>query len=122
MVDINQGWNVNQAIAIGREMRQYGLFWLEDPTHHQDYEGLARIADALDTPIAAGEYHYGVAPFRHMLERRSIDIVMVDLLRVGGLTQWMKVGAHGGGLQSTGGEPPGAGGAGTRRGGRPPTG
>ena len=93
MVDINQGWNVNQAIAIGREMRQYGLFWLEDPTHHQDYEGLARIADALDTPIAAGEYHYGVAPFRHMLERRSVDIVMVDLLRVGGLTQWMKV-AH----------------------------
>ena len=28
-----------------------------------------------------------------MLEQRSIDIVMVDLMRVGGLTQWMKV-AH----------------------------
>ena len=93
MVDINQGWNVNQAITMGREMASYNLFWLEDPTHHQDYEGLARIADALDTPIAAGEYHYGIAPFRHMLERRSVDIVMVDLLRVGGLTQWMKV-AH----------------------------
>jgi L-alanine-DL-glutamate epimerase-like enolase superfamily enzyme len=26
-----------------------------------------------------------------MLEARSIDIVMIDLLRVGGITQWMKV-------------------------------
>ena len=30
-------------------------------------------------------------PFRHLLEARSIDIVMIDLLRVGGITQWMKV-------------------------------
>jgi L-alanine-DL-glutamate epimerase-like enolase superfamily enzyme len=45
----------------------------------------------LTTPIAAGEYHYGIVPFRHMLEHRSIDIVMIDLLRVGGITQWRKV-------------------------------
>ncbi|MDP6420167.1 MAG: mandelate racemase/muconate lactonizing enzyme family protein [SAR202 cluster bacterium] len=93
MVDINQGWNVNQAISIGREMTNYNLFWLEDPVHHQDYSGMARIADALDTPIASGEYHYGIVPFRHMLEHRSIDIVMADLLRAGGLTGWMKI-AH----------------------------
>ena len=93
MVDINQGWDVNQAIAIGRKMVDYNLFWLEDPVNFQDYEGLAIIADALDTPIAAGEYHYGIAPFRYLLEHRSIDIVMIDLLRAGGLTQWMKI-AH----------------------------
>ena len=93
MVDINQGWDVNRAIAAGRGMAEHGVHWLEDPTHFQDYAGLARIADALDTPIAAGEYAYGIEPFRHMLEARSIDIVMVDLLRVGGITQWMKV-AH----------------------------
>ena len=93
MVDINQGWDVNTAIAAGKEIAEQNLFWLEDPVNHQDYDGLARIADALDTPIAAGEYHYGIMPFRHMLEHRSIDIVMVDLLRAGGLTQWIKV-AH----------------------------
>ena len=93
MVDINQGWDVNQSITLGRQLEEYNLFWLEDPTDHQDYPGLARIAAALTTPLAAGEYHYGIAPFRHMLERRSIDIVMIDLLRAGGLTQWMKA-AH----------------------------
>ena len=91
MCDINQLWTVNQAIDIGRRVEPYHLFWLEDVVAHDDYQGLARVADALTTPIAAGEYHYGIRPFRHMLEARSIDIVMIDLLRVGGITQWMKV-------------------------------
>jgi L-alanine-DL-glutamate epimerase-like enolase superfamily enzyme len=91
MCDINQLWSVNHAIEVGRRIEPYHLFWLEDPVAHDDYSGLARIADALTTPIAAGEYHYGIVPFRHMLEARSIDIVMIDVLRVGGITQWMKV-------------------------------
>jgi L-alanine-DL-glutamate epimerase-like enolase superfamily enzyme len=91
MCDINQLWSVNQAIEVGRRIEPYHLFWLEDPTAHDDYPGLARIADALIAPIAAGEYHYGIVPFRHLLEARSIDVVMIDLLRVGGITQWMKV-------------------------------
>ena len=93
MVDINQGWDVNQSISIGRALEQFNLYWLEDPTHHLDYNGLARIAAALDTPLAAGEYVYGLAPFAHLIERQSIDIVMVDLLRAGGLTPFMKA-AH----------------------------
>ena len=91
MCDINQLWSVHQAIDVGTRIADYHLFWLEDPTAHDDYRGLARIADALVTPIAAGEYHYGIVPFRHLLEARSIDIVMIDLLRAGGITQWMKI-------------------------------
>lgn len=91
MCDINQLWDVNQAIDIGRRVEEYHLSWLEDVVAHDDYQGLARVADALTTPICAGEYHYGIRPFRHMLEARSIDIVMIDLLRAGGITQWMKI-------------------------------
>jgi L-alanine-DL-glutamate epimerase-like enolase superfamily enzyme len=91
MCDINQLWSVHHAIDVGNRIENYHLFWLEDPTAHDDYPGLARIADTLVTPIAAGEYHYGIAPFRHLLEARSVDIAMIDLLRVGGITQWMKV-------------------------------
>jgi L-alanine-DL-glutamate epimerase-like enolase superfamily enzyme len=91
MCDINQLWSVHHAIDVGNRIADYHLFWLEDPTAHDDYAGLARIADALVTPIAAGEYHYGIVPFRHLLEARSIDIVMIDLLRAGGITQWMKI-------------------------------
>jgi L-talarate/galactarate dehydratase len=91
MCDINQLWSVQHAIDVGDRIAQYHLFWLEDPVAHDDFAGLARVADALVAPIAAGEYHYGIVPFRHLLEARSVDIVMIDLLRVGGITQWMKV-------------------------------
>jgi L-alanine-DL-glutamate epimerase-like enolase superfamily enzyme len=93
MCDINQLWSVHHAIDVGRRLEDAGLhlYWLEDPTAHDDYPGLARIADALSTPVAAGEYVYGIVPFRHLLEHRSIDIVMIDLLRAGGITHWMKI-------------------------------
>jgi L-alanine-DL-glutamate epimerase-like enolase superfamily enzyme len=91
MCDINQRWDVRQAISIGRRVEEYHLFWLEDVTAHDDYPGLARVAEALDTPVAGGEYVYGIVPFRHMLEARSVDIVMVDMLRAGGLTGWIKI-------------------------------
>src|SRR5690606_17599222 len=91
MCDINQGWSVRDAISIGRQIEPYHLYWLEDVVAHDDYAGMASVAAALDTPIAAGEYVYGSVPFRHMLEARSLDIVMIDVLRAGGISQWMKI-------------------------------
>jgi L-talarate/galactarate dehydratase len=91
MCDINQRWDVRQAISIGQRVEQYGLFWLEDVVAHDDYPGLAAVARSLNTPIAAGEYVYGPVPFRHMLEARSVDIVMIDVLRAGGISGWLKI-------------------------------
>ena len=91
MCDINQRWTVPEAISIGERLEPYRLHWLEDVTARDDYAGLAKVAAKLTTPIAGGEYVWGIAPFRHMLEARSVDYVMIDLVRVGGITQWMKV-------------------------------
>jgi len=91
MCDINQRWRPEQAIDIGHRAEDVGLFWLEDVTAHDDYQGLARVTAALKTPIAGGEYAWGIKPFRQMLEARSVDIVMVDILRAGGVTPWMKI-------------------------------
>ena len=91
MCDINQRWSLHQAIDIGRRLEDVHLYWLEDVTAHDDFAGLARVTDALATPVAGGEYVYGIVPFRHMLEARSVDVVMIDLLRVGGIANWLKV-------------------------------
>jgi L-alanine-DL-glutamate epimerase-like enolase superfamily enzyme len=93
MCDINQRWDVSQAIAIGSRIEEYHLYWLEDVVAHDDYAGLSRVATALATPLAGGEYLYGMQPFRHMLEARSVDIVMIDVLRAGGITPWLKIAA-----------------------------
>ena len=91
MCDINQRWDVRQAISIGKRIEKYHLFWLEDVTTADDYQGLARVTAALDTPVAGGEYVYGSAPFRQMLEARSVDIVMIDLMRSCGITGFLKI-------------------------------
>ena len=93
MCDINQRWRPEQAIDIGRRVEDagVGLFWLEDVTTADDYAGLARVADALRTPVAGGEYLWGIVPFCHMMEQRSVDIPMIDQVRCGGITQWLKI-------------------------------
>ena len=40
---------------------------------------------------AANTYTAGIVPFRHMLEARSVDIVMIDQVRSGGITPWLKI-------------------------------
>lgn len=93
MCDINQRWRPEQAIDIGKRVEDVGLFWIEDVTTCDDYQGLARVTAALSTPVAGGEYVWGITPFRQMIEARSVDIVMIDMLRAGGISQWMKIAA-----------------------------
>ena len=91
MCDINQRWRPEQAIDIGSRIEDVGLFWLEDVTRADDYQGLARVTAALKTPIAGGEYVYGIEPFRQMIAAHSVDIPMIDICRAGGVTPWMKI-------------------------------
>jgi L-alanine-DL-glutamate epimerase-like enolase superfamily enzyme len=91
MCDINQRWRPEQAIDIGSRVEDVGLFWLEDVTRADDWQGLARVTAALKTPIAGGEYVYGIEPFAQMIRNHSVDIPMIDICRAGGVTPWMKI-------------------------------
>ena len=92
MADANQGLSESQAIRLGRRLEEFDLTWFEEPLPAWDLEGLARVAAALDTPIASGETDYTRYAFRQMLTLRSADILMPDLQRVGGVTEFMRVG------------------------------
>ncbi len=92
MADANQGLTEAQAIRLGRRLEPFDLTWFEEPLPAWDLDGLARVAAALDTPIASGETEYTRYGFRRMLELRSADILMPDLQRVGGVSEFMRVG------------------------------
>jgi L-alanine-DL-glutamate epimerase-like enolase superfamily enzyme len=91
MADANQQLNVAQAIRLGRMLEEFGLAWFEEPLPAYDLEGVARVAAALDTPIASGETEYTRYGFRTMLELKSADVLMPDLQRVGGVTEFLRV-------------------------------
>ena len=92
MADANQGTGRSQAIRLGRALEAFDLTWFEEPLPAWDLEGLARVSAALDTPIASGETEYTRYGFRRMLELRSADMLMPDLQRVGGVSEFMRVG------------------------------
>jgi len=93
MIDVNQGWDVDYAIRIGRHLDALDLYWLEDPIPHDDLDGHARITAALDTPIATGEKAYAPQGIRELIDRRACNILMPDVARVGGVTGWMRAAA-----------------------------
>jgi L-alanine-DL-glutamate epimerase-like enolase superfamily enzyme len=92
MADANQQLNESQAIRLGRTLEEFDLTWFEEPLPAWDLDGLARVSAALDTPIASGETEYTRYGFRRMLELRSADILMPDLQRAGGVSEFMRVG------------------------------
>ena len=93
MVDATQSWSSAQAVASGRALQEAGIVWLEDPVSAQDLAGLAHLKQVLDVPIAAGENLFGIDPFQKTFEAGAVDIAIIDLARVGGITPWMKVAA-----------------------------
>ena len=93
MVDINQQMNVKQAIRIGRRMEELNLTWLEEPVIYHDHAGEATIRAALDTPIASGETVHTHRGILRMLQAGAADVLMPDLQRMGGPTEFLKAGA-----------------------------
>jgi L-alanine-DL-glutamate epimerase-like enolase superfamily enzyme len=90
LADVNQGWDETTAIRTGRALEEIGLYWLEEPLPYEDLEGAARVAAALDTPIASGESEYGWLGMKRYLDARACDILMPDLQRMGGITGYLK--------------------------------
>ena len=93
MVDANQAWSLDQAQAFCRQVRDLDLYWLEEPLPKDDIDGYARLSETSQMRLAAGEREYSLEAFRGLLERRALAVVQPDALRVGGITQWMKL-AH----------------------------
>lgn len=89
MVDANQAWPESVAIRAGREFEALDIFWLEEPVFYTDLEGSARIAAALDMRVATGETSYGSAAMKQHLDVRAADVLMPDLQRMGGITDYL---------------------------------
>lgn len=93
MADCSRGFTVDHAIRLGRKLEEFRLTWLEEPVPAQDIAGIAEVAAALDTPVAIGESDYTSYGFRRILEARAAGIWMMDLQRVGGISEMKKVAA-----------------------------
>ncbi|MCB1894316.1 MAG: mandelate racemase [Zoogloeaceae bacterium] len=95
MVDYNQSLTVAEAIERGRRLDPLGLAWIEEPTLAHDHSGHARIARALDTPVQCGENWWGPLDMRQAIEAGASDLMMPDVMKIGGVSGWMQAAALG---------------------------
>lgn len=93
MVDGNSCFSAPRAIALGRVLEDYGVFHFEEPCPYWDLDATARVAEALDLPVAGGEQDWGIHRFREMLQIEAVDIVQPDLIKAGGFSVCQKIAA-----------------------------
>src|SRR4051794_7711492 len=70
-----------------------GITWVEEPTQAYNFAGHAEIAREVQTPIQCGENLWGTLDVQHALDARASDYVMLDVMKVGGVTSWLHAGA-----------------------------
>jgi mandelate racemase len=93
MVDYNQALSRVDALERGRALDAEGIYWLEEPIRHDDYEGNAMLARELTTPIQIGENFSLSDAMALALKAGAADYVMPDLERIGGVTGWQRAAA-----------------------------
>jgi L-rhamnonate dehydratase len=92
---VDAGWLVRrtpkEAADMVHRLEPYRPFWIEEPLAPDDYDGYRVLAEAVATPIAAGEQEGTLWGFDTLLSRGRLDIVQPDLSRCGGFTVARKV-------------------------------
>jgi mandelate racemase len=90
MVDFNQGLTLGDALHRCHALDDEGLYWFEEPITYNNLDGYAQLARELKTPIQLGENFYGPRELWRALQVRAGDYVMPDLMRIGGVSGWMR--------------------------------
>ena len=101
MVDCNQGWRMpwdtappwtlEHAISVARELEKLQVYWMEEPLHRGDYDGMTALRQATSLRIAAGEMTREPYEFRELLARGCLDVFQPDVVCSGGITGLAKI-------------------------------
>jgi L-alanine-DL-glutamate epimerase-like enolase superfamily enzyme len=93
MIDANQKWDLYQASHATKMLEDLDLGWVEEPLHPDDVRAHRVLKERTSIPLALGEHIYTVQAFRDYIEQSAVDVVQVDVCRIGGVTPWLEVAA-----------------------------
>jgi mandelate racemase len=93
MVDYNQSLSVPDAIERARALDDEGVYWIEEPTRADDFDGHARIAAAAKTAIQLGENWWGTSDMAKSIAAHASDHAMLDVMKLGGVSGWLRAAA-----------------------------
>lgn len=92
-LDANEAYWPDQAILIIRQMEKYRPEFVEEPVKRWDLDGMARVAQAVDTPISSDESNTSIDTVMRIIQKRAADIINIKISKNGGLYRAKKIAA-----------------------------
>jgi muconate cycloisomerase len=84
-VDVNGGWNVEQAIRETRRYEPFALEYVEQPTPRWDIEAMARVKQAVGVQIMADESVFAGWQAEQVIEKKAADLISIYPGKNGGI-------------------------------------
>ena len=86
-VDCNQGYRTVEAVKMIRDIEPYDIEFVEQPTVWWDFNGMAEVAMAVDTPLMAHESMYLLSDVKNLFDAGAVGVMGLKTYRPwGGLT------------------------------------
>ena len=83
MIDVNQGWGVEETIKVSKEIEKYNPEWLEEPVMADDFEGYKEICKSISIPVVTGENNFTHNDLLPFMKNKKISILQPDIMRGG---------------------------------------
>lgn len=93
MVDCHARPSPRMGMRFAKALEPYGLFFFEEPCWPETMEDIARIQQAVSTPIATGERLVTQHAFRELFEKRAASVIQPDITHCGGLSEARRIAA-----------------------------
>ncbi len=84
-LDANEGWNLEDAIAILTQCVPYDIQYVEQPLRAHDLTGMRALRQAVSIPIAVDEALHGLESAQLILANEAADIFVIKPQLAGGL-------------------------------------
>jgi mandelate racemase len=94
MIDFNQSLDPAEALSRIARLSPYDLHWVEEPVAQENLQGLAEVRRESSISIQAGENWWFPRGFAEAIAAGASDFIMPDLMKVGGVTGWLRVAAQ----------------------------
>ena len=94
MLDFNQSLDPSEASRRIARLAPYDLHWIEEPVAAENLQGHAKVRETSSISIQSGENWWFPRGFAEAIASGASDFIMPDLMKVGGVTGWLRVAAQ----------------------------
>jgi mandelate racemase len=91
MLDFNQSLDPSEAGRRIDRLAPYDLHWIEEPVAAENLQGHAQVRATSPISIQSGENWWFPRGFAEAIAAGASDFIMPDLMKVGGVTGWLRV-------------------------------